>query len=92
MQVARIESHEKHIRERKLQNSPSVIDRRDSLDDMPIEIAIVVLREIDEISRTVVIDSDVDTRELIQAHIMVADYTDDRHQIAQSGSESSIHS
>ena len=37
----------------------------DSLDDMPIQITIVVLGEVQEIGRTIVVDCYVDSRQLI---------------------------
>jgi hypothetical protein len=42
-----------------------MVQRRYSLDDVPIEITIVVLREVKEVSRPVVVDGDVDSWQLV---------------------------
>jgi hypothetical protein len=68
-----------------------MVERRYSLDDVPIEITIVVLREVKEVSRPVVVDGDVDSWQLVEPHIMVAHHADDGHQVAQSGCELSVH-
>ena len=61
-----------------------MFQRRNSLNDMPIQILVIVLREVHEICRSVVVDRHVDARQLIQTDIVVAYSADYRHEVAQS--------
>jgi hypothetical protein len=65
VQVPRVEPHEEDIGEGVLQHGAAMVERRYSLDDVPIEITIVVLREVKEVSRPVVVDGDVDSWQLV---------------------------
>ena len=60
-----------------------MFQRRYSLNNMTIQILIVVLGEVQEIGWTVVVDSHVDARQLIQTHVVVAYGADYRHEVAQ---------
>jgi len=50
-----------------------------------------VLREVEEVGRTIVVDCDVDAREFVEAHIMITNCGDYRHKITESGCQSAIH-
>ena len=65
-------------------DSATMFDWWDTFDYIPIKVAIVVLREVDKIGGAVVIYSNIDTWKLVQTNIMIAYYTDNRHQIAKS--------
>lgn len=59
---------------------------------MAIQIPIIVLRKIYEICWPIVVNCDIDSWQLIEPNIMVADHTHNWHQISKSCRQLSIHS
>jgi hypothetical protein len=71
-----------HVSEGIAEDSASVADGRHSFEDMSVKIAIVVLGEIDEVCRAIVVDGDVDSGQLVEPDVVVAHSADYRHQVS----------
>lgn len=69
-----------------------MLNGRNSLYDMSIEITVVVLREIDEIGWARIAYSHIYARKFVKTNIMIPHCTYYGHQIAQSSSQSTVHS
>ena len=72
MQVARVQNLVVSVSKLDTEDRSSVLDRRHSLDDMPVKVHVVVLREVHEVGGSVVVDGDVDAWQLVEAHVVVA--------------------
>lgn len=92
LNVARVEAQVVNVRKSVAEHCSSVVQRRHAFDYVTVEVAVVVLREVKEICGTVVVDSDVDARQLVEADIMVSDCANDRHQVSERSSQPTVHS
>lgn len=91
MDVSTIQTEIMYVGKSIAEYSSSMINWRHTFDQITVKVAIVVLREVDKVSRAVVVYSDVNTWKLVETDIMVSDCTYYRHKISKSGSESAIH-
>ena len=91
MDVSTIQTEIVHVGEGIAEDSSSMIDGRDTFDEVAVEVAVVVLGEVDEVGGAMVVDSDVDAWKLVETDIMISYCTYYRHEIAKCGSESTIH-
>ena len=69
-----------------------MIDRRHTFDKMAIKIAIIMLRKVNKVSRPTVINSYIDSWELVETNIVISNNADNRHQVSKGRSHSAIHS
>ena len=86
MNVTRIQTQEKYVSESVLQHCSPVVERRNAFHNVSIKVSIVMLREVKEVSWSIVIDGDIDAWKFVQSNIMIANNTDDWHQISQRSS------
>jgi hypothetical protein len=56
-----------------------MVKRWDSLYDMAVKISIVMLREVKEISRSIVVNCNVDSWKLVQSNIVISNDTNYGH-------------
>lgn len=56
-----------------------MVKRRDSLYYMPVKIPIIMLREVKEISRAMIVDCNIDSWKLVQSNIVVSNDANDGH-------------
>ena len=59
-----------------------MVQRRDSLKNVSIEVTVIVLREVQEVGRPIVVHSYIDARKFVQAYIVVTNGADDWKQVS----------
>lgn len=69
--VPRIKAQIDKIRESMIKEGSSSVDWRNSFHNLKVPVAIKVLRKIDKIGRSIVINGNIDSWHLIEAHIVI---------------------
>jgi hypothetical protein len=69
----------------------SMFNGRHTFDHVAVKVAIIVLREVDKVSRTIVVYCDVYAWKLVETNIMISYCRYYRHKISKGGSEPAIH-
>ena len=72
MNVTRIQNLIINISKSNPKNSSTMFNRRHPFNYMPIQISIIMLREVNEISRSMVINSYINSWQLIQPNVMIS--------------------
>ena len=76
-----------HIGKIMIEEGSPAVDWRNGFHDLEVSITVVMLREVQKVSGSILINCDVDSRHLIQSHIMVTHCQYDGHQVAYSAGQ-----